>query len=124
MESTATNTVRPPSGAAAVSLSWMEEDFENRLGLFKAGRYTSPNKLLGLTFAAVLTAAFFALVVYVFSNTSWLQRFSLAFIRTRNLYTTIPACLLFFWAMMILFIKRRKVDFQARALDLAAVPQQ
>jgi len=62
--------------------------------------------------------------VYVFANTSWLQRFSLAFIRPRNLYTTVPACLLFFWAMSILFIKRRKVYFQARALDLAAVPQQ
>ena len=113
-----------PAGANAVSLSWMDEDFENRLGWFKAGRYTSPNKLLGLTFAAGLTAAFFALIVYVFSNTPWLQRFSLAFIRPRNLYTTIPAVLLFFWAMTLLFIKRRKVEFQARALDLAAVSQQ
>lgn len=114
----------PGGGGGAVSLSWLEEDIENRIGLFKAGRYTSPNKLLGLLMAAVVTAGFFALVVYVFSATPFFERFTMALIRPRNLYTTIPAILLFFWAMAILTIKRQKVLFQARALSLAAMPQQ
>ena len=112
----------PPSDA--VSLSWSEEDIENRIGLFKGGRYTSPNKLLGFGLAVLTTAAFFAGIVYVFSNTPWLERFSLAFVRPRNLYTTIPATLLFFWAIMMLNVKLRKLRFQERALDLAALPQQ
>ncbi len=112
----------PPSDA--VSLSWSDEDIENRIGIFKGGRYTSPNKLLGFGLAVVVTAAFFAIIVYVFSNTPWLQRFSLAFVRPRNLYTTIPATLMFFWAIMMLNVKSRKLRFQERALDLAALPQQ
>ncbi len=112
----------PPS--EALSLSWSEEDIENRIGIFKGGRYTSPNKLLGFGLAVVVTAAFFAIIVYVFSNTPWLQRFSLAFVRPRNLYTTIPATLMFFWAIMLLNVKSRKLRFQERALDLAALPQQ
>jgi hypothetical protein len=114
-----------PAGAAdIVSLNWLEEDFENRIGLFKGGRYTSPNKMLGFVSALILTAVFFALMVYVFSGTPGLQRFAIAFIRPRNIYTTIPAMLLFFWAMSLLFIKRQKIRFQVRALELAAVPQE
>src|SRR6266487_4579576 len=111
----------PPS--EAVSLSWSDEDIENRIGIFKGGRYTSPNKLLGFALAVVLTAAFFALVVYVFSATRYLQKFAIVFIRPGNLWTTGPAMFFFFWATSLLVLKARKLLFQQRALDLAAVPQ-
>ena len=120
------NTDQPP-GPTSLSLSWSEEDLENRIGLFKAGRYTSPNKLLGFVAAVLLTGVFFAVVVYLYSafaSNPLVERFSLAFIRTKNLSTTIPAVLLFFWAMSLLYIKGQKTHFQARALDLAALPQQ
>jgi len=117
----------PSPGAPQLALSWSEEDIENRIGLFKAGRYTSPNKLLGLVAAVLLTGGFFGAVVYLYSAfgaNPWVERFAQAFIRPKNLSTTIPAVLLFFWAMSLLYVKGQKTRFQARALDLAALPQQ
>ncbi len=119
----APRTPSAPPSADALSLSWSEEDIENRIGLFKGGRYTSPNKLLGFACAAVLTAAFFALLISVFSATAYLQPFAIVFVRPGNLWTTVPAMFFFFWAMSLLVIKGRKLRFQQRALDLAAVPQ-
>lgn len=107
-----------------VSLNWLEEDIENRIGLFKAGRHTSPNKLLGFLFAVLQAAAFFALLVYVFARIPWLEPYAIVFIRPGNLWTTGPAMLFFFWAMSLLVLKSRKLRFQQRALDLAALPQQ
>ena len=107
----------------AVSLSWSGEDVENRLGIFKAGRYTSPNKLLGGALAVVLTAAFFALLVYGFAGVPQLKPYAIVFIRPGNLWTTGPATFLFFWATALLVLKGIKLKFQQRALDLAAVPQ-
>jgi len=107
-----------------VSLNWMEEDIENQIGLFKGGRYTSPNKLLGFLFGVVQTAFFFALLVYVFARISWLQPYAIVFIRPGNLWTTGPAMMFFFWAMNLLVLKSRKLRFQQKALDLAAMPQQ
>ncbi|MCI0534628.1 MAG: MotA/TolQ/ExbB proton channel family protein [Verrucomicrobiales bacterium] len=110
-------------GPDTLSLNWTEEDIENRIGLFKAGRYTSPNKMVGFGLATLLTAAFFTLVVYVFSATPFLQQFAIVFIRQGNLYTTGPATFFFFWAMSLLLLKRLKLKYQERALNLAAVPQ-
>lgn len=116
-------TDKPTSTPEALALNWTEQDVENRLGVFKAGRYTSPNKTLGFALAVLFTAAFFALLVYVFSATSFLQQFAIVFIRPGNLYTTGPATFFFFWAMSLLVLKRVKLNFQERALELAAVPQ-
>jgi len=105
-----------------LSLNWTEEDIENCIGFFKAGRYTSPNKTLGFAISVLLTAAFFALLVYVFSATPFLQKFAIVFIRPGNLYTTVPATFFFFWAMSLLVLKLIKLNYQERALNLAAVP--
>lgn len=120
------SSVQPSRRSAtpgALSLSWMEEDIENRFGFLKGGRYTSPNKLLGFALAVALTAGFFGLLAYVFSATPYLQKFAIVFIRPGNLWTTLPAMFFFFWAMTLLILKGRKLSFQERALDLAAVPQ-
>jgi biopolymer transport protein ExbB/TolQ len=123
-KTSAENTSASSPSSDIVSLNWMEEDIENRIGLFKGGRYTSPNKLLGFLFAVLQTAVFFALLVYVFTRISWLAPYAIVFIRPGNLYTTGPAMFFFFWAMSLLVLKSRKLRFQLKALDLAALPQQ
>ncbi len=115
-----------PAGSLpeTVFLSWIEEDIENRFGFFKGGRYTSVNKVLSLLLALLLTAGFFLLLVYVLNPSPWFHPFAIVFIRSGNTWTTVPAMLFFFWAVVILCLKSRKITFQAKALDLAAVPQQ
>lgn len=106
-------------------LSWSEEDVENRFPLFRGGRYTTPNRTLSLLLAVVLTACFFtALHLGRESRIEGLGTLAMPFLRQGNLWTLGPAAFLFFWSITLLFIKQHKLGFQARALDLAAVPQQ
>ncbi len=107
----------------ALTLNWSRQDIENRLGFFRAGRYTSANKLLGFALAIGLTAIFFALLTFVFSSTPFLRSFAIVFLRPGNLYTTGPATFLFLWAISLLVLKRLKLNYQERSLTLAAVPQ-
>ena len=109
---------------ATLALSWSEEEIENRFGFFRAGRFTSVNKTLTFLIAAVLTAGFFALVTFLLNSVPAARPYTIVFVRPGNVYTTGPAMLFFFWAMTTLFIKARKIEFQKRALGLAAVPQQ
>ena len=113
----------PSRDPSTLALNWSKQDVENRLGLFRAGRYTGPNKLLGFTLAAVGTPAFFALLTMVCIRVPYLKEFAEVFIRQGNLYTTAPATFLFIWAFSLLLLKRRKLAYQERALHLAAVPQ-
>lgn len=115
-------TKSPPSPTLA--LSWSEEEIENRFGFFRPGRFTSVNKTLSLLIAVALTAIFFAIITFLLNSTPAARPYALPFVRPGNIYTTAPAMLFFFWAMTTLFIKSRKIDFQSRALQLAAVPQQ
>ena len=107
-----------------VSLSWSEEEIENRFGFFRAGRFTSANKKLSFLIGLVLTAIFFALITFLLNSVPAARPFAFPFVRPGNIYTTGPAMFFFFWAMTTLFIKSRKIEFQKRALQLAAVPQQ
>lgn len=108
----------------SIALSWSEEEIENRFGFFRPGRFTSANKTLSFLIAAVLTALFFATLTFLLNSVPASRPYALPFVRPGNIYTTGPAMLFFFWAVTTLFIKSRKVDFQKRALSLAAVPQQ
>ena len=114
---------RANQGGDRLFLSWTEEDIENRFGIFKGGRYTSVNKVFSLLLALLVTALFF-FALYYFHGRHWLDAWVLPFIRSGNTYTTMPAMLFFFWSMVILVLKSRKIEFQRRALELAAVPQQ
>jgi biopolymer transport protein ExbB/TolQ len=107
-----------------VALSWSEEEIENRFGFFRAGRFTAPNKSLSLVIGLVLTAVFFALITFLLNSVPAARPFAIPFVRPGNIYTTGPAMFFFFWAMTTLFFKSRKIEFQKRALQLAAVPQQ
>jgi len=104
-------------------LQWGRSDFERRFGVFKAGAYTNVNKLLGFMLAIFLTGGFFFAISALIQNYPQIKVATDAFLRPTNLYTTIPCTLFFFWAMAMLFVKSRKVKFQARALELSIVPE-
>jgi biopolymer transport protein ExbB/TolQ len=107
-----------------LALSWTDEEIENRFRLFHAGRFTSVNKTLSFLIALLLTAVFFALITFLLNSVPASRIYAIVFVRPGNIYTTGPAMLFFFWAITMLFFKSRKIDFQKRALQLAAVPQQ
>jgi|TARA_B100001971_G_C18168169_1_gene525494 biopolymer transport protein ExbB/TolQ len=104
-------------------LSWRRGDIENWFGVFQPGTYTSTNKALTFIVAVFATGGFFLLVSY-FQKQSSFEPYLGVFLRGANKYTTIPCVLLFFWAMVMLFFKGRKINFQAKALDLPCVPQE
>ena len=116
-------TARP----ALVSLSWTEQDIENRWGLFKGGRFTSVNKGLSFTLAVLISAAYLGLMFVFYrpeNKGSFIYGMGQFFVRdTNNLVATVPATLFFFWGVVILVLKIPKLRLQRRALDLAAVPQ-
>ncbi len=106
------------------SLSWMEEDIENRFGFFKGGRFTDVNKILSLIIALVITGVFFAVVVFLLAPRPSLASFTAPLIRPGNTFFTGPCVFLGVWTLVILGLKWKKLGFQAKALDLSAVPQQ
>ena len=107
-----------------VSLSWSQQDIENRLGIFKAGRYTSVNRVLASILAVICTTAFLGLMeLFLHKGGGLLKRLGETFVRPANLTATVPATLFFFLGVSILAIKFFKLRLQHRALDLAAVPQ-
>jgi biopolymer transport protein ExbB/TolQ len=114
-----------PAGArpALVSLSWADEDIENRWGLFKGGRFTSVNKPFTFILAAGISAIFLWLMFMLDRSDSSLRWLGTCFVRTNNLYATGPATLFFFWGVVVSLVKIPKLRLQRRALDMAAVPQ-
>ena len=108
-----------------VSLSWEDEDIENRwgLGLFKGGRFTSVNKTFTFIVAAVISALFLWLMLVLHRGDSSLRHIGIMFVRPGNIYATGPATLFFFWGVVVSLVKIPKLRLQRRALELAAVPQ-
>ena len=107
--------------AEPLALSWSRQDIENRLG-FSGGRFTSVNTTCAFIGAVFLVLGFYALLVFVFAPNPGGQVVARLFLRPGNLLTVVPATLLFFWGVMVLLIKRSKVRFQRRALNLASLP--
>jgi biopolymer transport protein ExbB/TolQ len=113
---------------ALVSLSWEEQDIENRWGIFRGGRYTSVNKLFSFILAVMVASAFMGLMFYIHRGPAqdaepFSRRLAECFVRENNLPATIPATLFFFYGVVIVALKIPKLRLQRRALDLAAVPQ-
>lgn len=105
-------------------LSWIEQDIENRLGLYRGGRYTTPNMMFSLVIGSILTGLFYGGIFLIRGSFPALDPFTLPLVRPANLWTGIPGMFLFFWGLAFLILKHRKIAFQRRALDLTAVPQQ
>jgi biopolymer transport protein ExbB/TolQ len=113
-----------PARPSLITLSWQDEDIENRWGLFKGGRFTSVNKLFSFILAAACSAAFLWLMhLFKQSANPALKQLGLYFMREKNIYATGPATVCFFWGVVIALLKIPKLRLQRRALDLAAVPQ-
>jgi biopolymer transport protein ExbB/TolQ len=102
-------------------LAWSQSDIENRCG-FKGGRYTSVNHAFAFLIGALLTGLLYILMLLVFSHLPVVSTVAAIYMRPSNQFAVIPATFFFFGGLTILFLKDRKVRFQQRALQLAAVP--
>jgi len=100
-------------------LEWHRQDPEQRLG-FRGGRYTAPNKTLSMIGAVLITVAVFALIIYVLKAQALLS--PLTAIMLERGPTQYLAMVFFFWVMVMLWIKVRKLEFQKRAFQLPIMP--
>ncbi len=105
-------------------LSWIEQDFENRFGFCRGGRYTTPNMMFSFVVGTLLTGLFYGGVYLLRGLSDALEPYTMPLIRPSNLWTVVPGMFFFFWGGAFLVLKHRKIAFQQRALDLTAVPQQ
>jgi len=102
-------------------LAWSQGDIENRFG-FKGGRYTSVNHAFAFLIGALATGILYALMLFVFVHVPGLSPVATIYMRPSNQFAVIPATFFCFGGLAILFLKGKKIKFQRRALDLAAVP--
>jgi hypothetical protein len=114
-------TAKPASPGEPALLAWTQQDIENRLA-FKGGRYTDVNHLLAFLFGALFAGMLYALMVFVFARLPVTSKIATMFMRPNNQFAIVPATLFFFGGVAILFLKGKKLEFQRRALTLAAVP--
>ncbi|HTI99926.1 MAG TPA: MotA/TolQ/ExbB proton channel family protein [Dongiaceae bacterium] len=114
------NTATGPAGKPEL-LAWSQDDIENRFG-FKGGRHTGVNHVFAFVIAGLLTGAAYALTVFLLQRVPLTQGLAAMILRPSNQYTMIPATLFFFGGAAVLWLKSRKLKFQQRALQLAAVP--
>jgi hypothetical protein len=114
-------TAKPAAAGEPALLAWTQQDIENRLA-FKGGRYTDVNHLLAFLIGALLAGALYALMVFVFARLPVTSKIATMFMRPNNQFAIIPATLFFFGGVAILILKGKKLEFQRRALALAAVP--
>jgi biopolymer transport protein ExbB/TolQ len=108
-------------GAKDFQLNWAKQDIEQKCG-FRGGRFTSVNKAFTFVIALGLTVAYFVCLVFFVRPHESLRWLSNMFLERG--WVPYPTMLLFFWALAILFVKAKKLQFQWEALELAAVPQQ
>ena len=99
-------------------LNWAGTDFEQRLG-FKGGRFTAVNNMVTLFMAILFTILFFIAVIYGFQRFAPTRIVSDMFLRGP---IPIPIAFLTFWCVSILIVKRKKLAFQRKALDLKPFP--
>jgi biopolymer transport protein ExbB/TolQ len=105
------------------SLNWIQDDVEQRFG-FKGGRFTNTNTFLALLIGALLTVLLYLFMIYVVPSVPEMSFVGQIFTRPRNLFTVVPATVLFFWGLSILWLKGRKLKLQAKVLGLEIVPEQ
>tara|TARA_B100000927_G_C16444852_1_gene461339 strand:+ start:261 stop:1154 length:894 start_codon:yes stop_codon:yes gene_type:complete len=102
----------------APTLNWSTTDFEQKIG-FKGGHYTAVNNIVSFLIAAVLTVLFFLLTIYGLNRFPATQSVAEMFLRGP---IPIPIVFLSFWCAAILLLKKKKLEFQSRALDLKPFP--
>jgi biopolymer transport protein ExbB/TolQ len=110
-----------PFSEESFRLNWAQLDIEQRLG-FRGGRFTTVNKWLTFLMGLLLTALFYAILIFGVARAPGAHWFTEMF--TDRGFAPYFTMLLFFWGLAILFVKSRKLDLQFAALALSAVPQQ
>lgn len=96
-------------------LSWASSDIERKFW-FPGSRHTHVNGFLSFLLGLLCSGAFYAAVLHGPDNRFaeiWLQRGWIPY----------AICGFFFWGLMTLFIKWRKLSLQKRALAMDIVPQ-
>ena len=112
-------TTNMSESSTSIALNWHKHDPEQKLG-FHGGRYTSPNKFLGLLIACAVTVIFFAIIIFGAKSWEPTQHFARVFLeRGPTQYVTTA---FFFWALALLWMKSRKVTFQDKAFNLPIMP--
>jgi len=104
-----------------LALDWSSNDLEQKLGL-TGGRFTRANTFLTFVLAVLLTLLFYGTCFYLLMPQEFLIDVCEKF--TNRGFTPYVIVFLFFWGLVTLFIKWRKLNFQEKALDLAVVPQE
>ena len=99
-------------------LNWSTGDIEQRL-LFPGGRYTNVNGFLSGIAATLLTVCFYAILA-----TPWLRGGYLDALFNDRGPTQHATAFLFFWCLVILFLKTSKLRFQRRALGINVIPDE
>ena len=121
MENTPPDPTRNASSDSETSkvLEWHKQDPEQRMG-FRGGRYTAPNKTLAMIGAVVITAVVFALLVYALKAQGLLSQVTAIMLERGP--TQYIATGFFFWVLVMLWTKLRKLDFQQKAFQLPIMP--
>ena len=99
-------------------LDWHLGDIEQRFG-FKGGKYTDVNTWFAMLVTALLTGAFFIGLCHV--PPSIRNHPAVAIILARG-WTPYAMVTLFVLAMVILFVKWRKLVFQRKAFSIELIP--
>lgn len=99
-------------------IDWHIGDLEQRFG-FKGGKYTDVNSWFVLLLTFVLTAVFFIGLCYL--PLSIRSTKAIAMILERG-WTPYAMVVLFVLALMILFVKWRKLAFQKKAFGVELIP--
>lgn len=99
-------------------IDWHIGDLEQRFG-FKGGKYTDVNSWFVLLLTFVLTAVFFIGLCYLPSSIRSTK--AIAMILERG-WTPYAMVVLFVLALMILFVKWRKLAFQKKAFGVELIP--
>ena len=110
-----------PSGIDPV-LNWRKNDVEQRFG-FAGGRFTNTNYNFTLFVSLALTCVIFAFLLYVADYITFPGLAVTKDMFTDRGFTPFPILMFSLWGLTIVFLKNRKLKFQRRVLDLAAVPQ-
>ena len=115
------NLDEPVVTSSTLVLDWSKSDLEQRIGL-TGGRFTRANTFLTFVLGVVLTLIFYGVIFYALLPSEIMVDLCEKF--TDRGFTPYTIVFLFFWGIVTLLIKWRKLKFQEQALDLAVVPQE
>lgn len=101
------------------SLNWSKSDIEQRFA-FSGGRFTSVNGFFTFSVAALVSIAFYGLLILAVRNWPQTAFFTDMFLQRGPVpYFTV---VFFFWALTIIVVKNFKLGLQKAALSLKPVP--